>query len=256
VAWFSIADVHRLGLYAALATGCASWLPAPAPMRTVASRANPNTQARCLLVLLPGLGDSPEDFAGHGFLDAIRKRELSVDIISANATLGYYARRTLLERVTTDILVPARKAGYQQIWVGGISLGGMGSLLVAQHHGSDLAGIILMAPYLGDEKLITEISNAGGLARWQPPAVLGKDDYQREAWRWLKSATENPGTAPPIYLASGDQDRLTRGHRLLGAALPPERRFRTRGTHEWGPWSVLWADFLDHSDFRAHCAEP
>lgn len=125
-----------------------------------------------------------------------------------------------------------------------------------QQHARELAGIILVAPYLGDSDLQTEISSAGGLPRWQPPARIDKDDFRRDVWRWLKGATEKPSSAPPIYLLSGDQDRLFRGHRLLGAVLPPERVFRTRGTHDWGPWSLLWADFLDNSDFRAQCSEP
>jgi pimeloyl-ACP methyl ester carboxylesterase len=251
----AVSNLYRIGLYAAIVTGCTSWLPAPVPMRTSSDRADPNKQARCLLVFLPGMGDSDKDFAEHGFIEAIRKRKLSVDIVSANATLGYYGKRTLRDRVTADILVPARKAGYQRIWFAGISMGGLGSLLMAQVLGRELAGIFLMAPYLGDEDIQDEIKSAGGLASWQPAANIDPDDYQRDLWRWLKHATEKPDTAPPIYLASGDQDKLALGHRLLGGVLPPERRFRTRGAHDWAPWLVLWNDFLDHSDFRARCSE-
>lgn len=249
-------EIHRVGLIAALVTGCASWLPAPVPMRTLSDRAHPTKRARCLLVLMPGIGDSDRDFVDHGFIAAVRKRGLPVDVISANATLGYYGKRTLHARIETDILEPARRAGYEKIWFGGISMGGLGSLLVAQRHGRALAGVILIAPYLGDTDLITEISSAGGLPRWQPTASIKKGDYQRDVWRWLKGATEKPDSAPPLYLLTGDQDRLFRSHRLLGAVLPPERRFRTRGKHDWVPWLVLWEDFLDRSDFRAQCAGP
>jgi pimeloyl-ACP methyl ester carboxylesterase len=224
-------------------------------MRTVANRASATGQARCLLVLMPGIGDSAEDFAEYGFIDAVRQRKLPVDIISTNATLGYYAKRTLHERIELDVLAPARKAGYEQIWFGGISMGGLGSLLVAQRHGAELAGIILIAPYLGEEEAYADIVKAGGLARWQPPARSESSDYQREMWRWLKTATANPASAPPIHLLSGDQDKFAQAHRLLGATLPPERRFRTRGAHDWAPWQRLWADFLDHSDFRARCED-
>ena len=240
---------HAVGL-AALAAGCASWLPAPEPMHTLSSRAYPDKPARCLFVLLPGLGDSDGDFADHGFIAALQQRQLSVDTISANATLGYYARETLLARLETDVLAAASKAGYHEIWVGGISLGGMGSLLVARHHASEIAGVVLIAPYLGDDELLDEIEAAGGLARWRPGAV---GDYRRETWRWLQAATQRPDTAPKIYLAAGDRDKLRQGHHLLASALPPERVFHTNGKHDWGPWSVLWRDFLDHSDFAAHC---
>lgn len=249
------AAVHRLGLYAAIATGCASWLPAPAPMRTVTDPASSSGPTRCLLVLMPGIGDSPEDFVDHGFVQAIRTRGISVDVIRTHATLGYYARRTLQDRIETDVLAPARKAGYQQIWFGGISLGGLGSLLVAMGHARELAGIILIAPYLGDEDVYGEVAKGGGLATWQPPAKVNDDDYQREVWRWLKRASAKPDAAPPIYLLSGDQDKFAQAHRLLGTTLPPERRFRTRGAHDWAPWQRLWADFLDHSDFRERCGD-
>ncbi len=223
-------------------------------MRTVADPL-PSGQARCLLVLMPGIGDSPEDFAEYGFIEAIRARGIAVDIVSTNATLGYYAKRTLQDRIEADVLAPARKAGYRQIWFAGISLGGLGSLLVAQRYGTELAGIVLIAPYLGDDDVHGEVAKAGGLARWQPPAKLDEDDYQRDIWRWLKGATAKPETAPPIYLLSGDQDKFAPAHRLLGATLPPERRLRTRGKHDWAPWQRLWADFLDHSDFRARCGD-
>jgi len=246
--------LRQVGLYAALATGCASWLPAPVPMRTLASPEQPGKQARCLLVLLPGLGDSEKDFRGRGFIDAIRTRNLPIDVISANATLGYYARRTLRPRLEADILAAAQKAGYEQIWFGGISMGGMGSLLMAQSHPRELAGVILIAPYLGDDDVIDEVAGAGGLAAWKPPAEIDKDDYQRELWSFLKGAIESPASAPPIYLLSGDQDKFAKAHRLVGAHLPPERRFRTRGSHDWGPWKILWTDFLDNSDFRSQCS--
>jgi pimeloyl-ACP methyl ester carboxylesterase len=240
---------------AALATGCASWLPAPSPMHSIATRAYPDKPARCLLVLLPGMGDSDHDFADHGFIEALRQRKLSVDTISANATIGYYARNTLLARLDDDVFASARKAGYQEIWVGGISMGGMGTLLVAQHHASEVAGMILIAPYLGDDDLIDEIAAAGGIDRWRPPPKLKQDDYQRKTWAWLKNATEHPETGPKIYLAAGDRDKLRRGHKLLAAVLPPERVFHTKGKHDWKYWAVLWADFLDHSDFAAHCGQ-
>ncbi len=236
-----------------LATACASWLPAPAPMHTRASLEQPDHHARCLLVMLPGLGDDDSVFVDHGFVAALRDRRISVDVIAASASLGYYAQRTLHGRLEADVLGPARQIGYDQIWFAGVSLGGLGSLLMAQDRANALAGVILIAPYLGDDELVDEITRAGGVARWEP-GTIEPADYQREMWRWLKAATSHPEKSPAIYLASADQDKLAAGHRLLAHVLPPERRFRTRGNHDWGPWKILWEDFLDHSDFAARCA--
>jgi pimeloyl-ACP methyl ester carboxylesterase len=237
-------------------TGCAAVLSAPTPMHTVSSQASPTRQARCLLVLLPGFSDSDTDFDRHGFIADIHARKLSVDTISANATIGYYAKRTILDRIETDVLAPMRAKHYEQTWFMGISMGGLGTVLVAEQHDKELTGLILMAPYLGDDDVIDEISKAGGVAKWRPPAVVNPEDYQREVWRWLQHATANPTTAPAIYLASGDQDPHAPAHRLLATVVQDGHLFRTRGNHDWGPWRVLWAKFLDTSDFRTRCGEP
>ena len=247
-----------VALYGTLFAGCASWLPAPTPMRTYSDRAQPDGTSRCLLVFMPGLGDTEQDFVEHGFIAAIRARNLPVDVISTNATLGYYARRTLLDRMQEDVIAPARTAGYEKIWVAGISMGGMGTLLVSKDEearGRAISGAVLIAPYLGEKDVQKEISAAGGLARWQPGPRTPNEDYDRDVWRWLKNKTEKPNDASPsIYLAAGNEDKLAAAHRLLAPTLPKERVFRTPGNHDWGPWSLLWADFLDHSDFRASCS--
>src|SRR5205814_411265 len=139
---------------------------------------------RRLLVLLPGRGDRAEDFASHGFVDAAAR--LPVDCVAVDATLGYYMKRTIVTRLLEDVIAPARQAGYRRVWLVGISMGGLGALATAQQHETDIEGILLLAPFLGDEEVIDEISARGRLARWTPsPAADGSDDYHR-LWRWLK----------------------------------------------------------------------
>jgi pimeloyl-ACP methyl ester carboxylesterase len=243
-------------LYATLFTGCARFLPAPTPMRTITNLAREDHQSRCLLIFMPGLGDSDEDFVDHGFIDAVRARNLPVDVIATNATIGYYARRTLLDRIRPDVIDPARAAGYEQIWLAGISMGGVGALLVAKdqrEHGHDLTGLILMAPYLGGEEVQKEIHKAGGLAKWEAGPKTEKEDYDRDLWRFLQQATDKQGGAPSIYLGAGDDDRLQYGHKLLADRLPQSHVYGTPGGHDWGPWGYIWADFLDHSELRERC---
>ena len=206
------------------------------------------------MVFLPGFGDSDADFENHGFIAELRTRKLSVDTVSANAKIGYYARGTLADRIDADILAP-NTAGYEQVWIAGVSMGGMGTLLTAQRH-PEIAGLVLIAPFLGDSDLITEIIRAGGLAKWKAPpqpVVQDKDNYQRDTWRWPQLAVAKPAAPPPIYILSGDQDPGLRAHRLLGSNLPSERVFRVKGDHDWGPWKRLWRDFLDRSDFATRC---
>jgi pimeloyl-ACP methyl ester carboxylesterase len=245
-----------LGVLAGLATSaCTVVFPAPAPMRTVTTPADAGHPSRCLLVFLPGFGDSAESYSDFGFIDALRARSLPVDTIAANATFGYYANRTILTRLHNDVILPARAHGYEQIWLVGISMGGMGALLLAKEERTALAGIFLIAPYLGNDEILREIDRAGGLARWQPRDVE-PTDYQRAVWIYLQGLTEDRASRPTIYLGAGDTDKLKYGHTLLAAALPPERVFGTAGGHDWNPWSVLWAHFLDRSDFRERCAHP
>jgi hypothetical protein len=90
------------------------------------------------------------------------------------------------------------------------------------------------------------------VARWEPGLSSGHD-YDRDLWSFLKRQAAHPDTPPLIYLGAGDHDKLAFGQRLLSATLPPSRLFSTPGGHDWGPWAVLWAAFLDHSDFRPRC---
>jgi pimeloyl-ACP methyl ester carboxylesterase len=247
--------VRALLAFSPLASlGCGLFFPAPTPMRTVARAADASHRSRCLVVFLPGFGDDEKVFVEHGFTDALRMRGMAIDSVSAGATFGYYSRRTLLTRLREDVLVPARAKGYEQIWVVGVSMGGLGALLLAKDQDPGIAGVYLLAPYLGDDDLLEEIDRAGGVARWEP-GVVSPDDYQRDLWRYIKRVTGAPQGPPLLYLGAGDKDKLGHGHRILAAALPAARVFSTPGKHDWGPWSILWADFLDHSELRARCAQ-
>ena len=162
-----------------------------------------------------------------------------------DAHLGYYQRRVIVDRLWEDVVVPARARGYQRLWFVGISLGGLGSLLLAQHHPDALAGIFTLAPYLGEEGPAREIESAGGLARWT--GAPSKDDF-RGLWGWLRGyATGEP--RPRLWLAYGASDRYAYGHRLFASALPREQVLVTAGKHDWTAWSRLWAEFLSRGAF-------
>src|SRR5262245_13707170 len=183
VSWMS-------ALQALVLCACARWFPAPVPMRSVEWRqpaAKP--KARCLVVFLPGFGDSAEDFEDNGFVAEVTKRELSVDMVAANATLGYYSRGTFPERLSADVIRPARARGYEQVWLIGMSMGGLGTLYYSRAHTPEITGLLALAPYLGESDLIEEIHAQGGLGGWKGPPrveVMNEGNYQREIWRWLQ----------------------------------------------------------------------
>jgi hypothetical protein len=79
-------------------------------------------EARELLVFLPGVFDVVEDYEAHGFLQAVRETGRAVDKLLVDAHLGYYAARTVLERLRQDVIGPAR-ARYESIRLIGVSMG-------------------------------------------------------------------------------------------------------------------------------------
>jgi pimeloyl-ACP methyl ester carboxylesterase len=240
---------------AALQIGCAALIPAPTPMRTLEYR-NPSQPAKCLFVLLPGRGDHAERFHEQGFVQDLQNSKLSIDIHAADATMGYYMKGTLLDRLEADVITPAKARGYEEIWLVGASMGGLGSLLFSRAHSADVTGVLAIAPFLGDKDLIEEIAAAGGLRQWQtPPRVdaTSRDNYQRELWRWLQAATQGREAAPPIFLGYGTSDRLSQADSLLAAALPASRVFLTTDGHEWPAWRRVLASFLESPEFGTHC---
>jgi hypothetical protein len=50
-----------------------------------------------MIIFLRGRGESHEDFAKKGFVDAIKRRQLPYDMIAPNAHFGYYMGETLVE---------------------------------------------------------------------------------------------------------------------------------------------------------------
>ncbi|HEX4353512.1 MAG TPA: alpha/beta hydrolase, partial [Polyangiales bacterium] len=206
--------------------GCASWLPAPEPMRAI-DHERPGPRAACLFVFLPGQGDSPEGFERNGFVDDVARRRYSIDMVAADATLGYYTRGVFSERLARDVLLRRKQRGYKEVWLVGNSMGGFGSLLYSrQRPVGEVTGVLALAPYLGsDSELLASIVRDGGLARWHAPskvATLNEHNYDRELWRWLKEVAAKNEPGPELYLGFGDRDKLYQPDSVLAAALPSD----------------------------------
>jgi pimeloyl-ACP methyl ester carboxylesterase len=198
---------------------------------------------RHLMVLLPGIGDTMDDYEFHGFVEPVRRRAPAMDLVAVDAHYGYYAKRTVLERLRHDVIEPARARGYQAVWLVGISMGGFGALLYAANYPGEIAGVVALAPFLGEPWIIREIAAAGGLRQWTPGHITASD-YPRQLWGWLKRYEHPSSDLPALYLAYGDRDAFAMGHRLLEAILPQERVLTTPGSHDWPTWKRLWDLFL------------
>ena len=225
-------------LFAALLASCVWWTPpADAPM---AVSAPAQRESDTLLILLPGRGDRGPDFRRHAFLEIGRGH--GYDMLAADAHWGYYIERNVTERLHHDVVRPARARGYEHIWLLGISAGGLGANLYARAHPEMIEGIILLAPYPGDDELVADIRRAGGLDQWSGNSDAGAP-FQRATWRWLQETTREPGQ-PRIVLGYGRDDRFADAGDLLAARLPDGQVFTAEGGHRWPVWQKLWTDIV------------
>lgn len=233
-----------------LGTGCTGIPPIQDPIETV-FYAEGNKENRTLIVFLPGIHEEPAVLARRGLVQAVRNRHLAIDMVAVGAHLGYYAKREfLVERLKKDVIMPAKARGYSRIWLAGNSLGGLGSLLYVRTYPQDIEGIFILGPYLGGPDLIQEITQAGGLKKWQPGSV-SEQDKQRILWTWLKNYQTNAGNRPKLYLAYGRKDKYAAAHTLLAEILPPQQVLTLPGRHRWTTWKKLWGQALDRRLFTA-----
>lgn len=209
-------------------------------MRSLIDSAMHPLVADTRIVWLPGAYQSAQDFRTAGFTGAVARRGLRLDLVYVDLDLQHLCDRAVLQRLRTEVVLPAREAGIT-CWLGGISLGGMLALDYAASYPADLFGLCLLAPYLGNRMLTAEIRDAPGLAAWDP-GELAETDEERRIWRDIKTRRSNSG---PIHLGFGRSDRFAEAHRLLAASLPEGCVDVIEGGHDWPTWTALWENFLD-----------
>lgn len=217
-------------------------------MRIVRYTAPDPAPDRILLIMLPGVGIEPEDFAAHGFVEAVRARGLPVDILAAGPDLELYLDQTIAAEIDRTIAAPARAEGYRRLWLLGLSLGGTGALLHARAQRAGAEGIILLAPFLGTPGIIAEIVRAGGLAFWRPGEIAANDG-ERALLDWLKAHLAALPPQPKLYLGYARGDRFVEGHAMLADLLPAEQVVATDGGHDWESWGRLWQLVLEKRPF-------
>ena len=231
-------------------------------MRTWLDLAAPEaggTRAPNLLVMLPGAYEQPENFFHQGFVQAVRTRQLPVDVMVVDAHASLYMAQTVLSQLREEVIVPAREQGYAAIWLLGISLGGMGALLYTASHPDDIAGVVALAPYLGPRHISVAAERAGGLQVWPTPAYPPPEDaLDWRLWRWIKAQVMPADPAAPVapegptlFWGYGETDRFAHGHRVVARAMPPERLAVSAGAHDWPTWQDLWLQLIDRLPWRA-----
>ena len=223
--------------------GCAA---APkTPLDILYYRSSDPMQSRNLIVFLKGRGASYHSFERYGFVEAVRRRNLPYDMAVPDAHYGYYISRSLFERLREDIIEPARNRGYEKIWLVGISMGGLGSVLYLKEKTADVDGIIIIAPFLGYGGITKEITNAGGLEAWQPGSYDESGDWQRMLWHWLQEYAGRIDQMPPIFLGYGGNDTYVGGQELLSTVLPASQVLKITGGHDLQTFQQIWNLYLD-----------
>lgn len=223
-------------------SGCFLASPTP-PLRTLHYAPHGPAQSRALVVFLPGFGDDGGVFERYEIISALQ-REPNLDALGVNAHFGFYLDFSILDRLEADVVGPAISMGYRDVWLVGTSMGGFGATSYAAAHPRDVAGIILIAPYLGEPAVLGEI-RAQGLEAWEPwgerdpNVVADRDAVTRRNWAWLREQISAP-SGTPIYLAWGEQDPSVEDFELLAAALPEGRVFHRPGPHGWAAWTPLF----------------
>ncbi|MGN2250030.1 alpha/beta hydrolase-fold protein [Frateuria sp. GZRe14] len=217
----------------------------PIPTRWVPAAQPPHR----LVVMLPGRGDDLQSLGKRGIAQTIHEQWPDADVILTGLTMPFYREGRAAERLHEEVLLPARVRHYDQVWLAGISLGGLGALMYDRAYPGEIDGMLLISPYLGDKPLYREIRAAGGLDRWQPgpPQRFTAQTYQRELWRYIQSWSGDPGRAGSIWVAYGDKERFRDRIGLLAAQLPPGHVFELPGHHNWTLWSPAATTLLEHA---------
>ena len=199
------------------------------------------------IVCLPGAYHGARDFLDAGFEKAVRARQLRLDLTFVDLELQHLADRSVLEKLRSEAILPPRGLGVQ-VWLAGISLGGLLALHYAAAYPQELAGLCLLAPYLGNRMLTAEIA-ASGLAAWDCGELaegevgqgeLAQGDEERGIWRYLRTRPNSP-----LYLGYGRKDRFAAAHELLAQVVPADSVHVIDGAHDWPTWTRLWENFLD-----------
>jgi pimeloyl-ACP methyl ester carboxylesterase len=173
-------------------------------------------------------------------VQAVRDRKLAVDMVAVEAHFGYYLAGSVVDRVHADVVAPARKRGYRDIWFVGVSLGGFGSLLYSKAHPQEVRGALLISPFLG--RPAQSMDPAGWLENRH-----GEDGL----WQWLADYPNRRG-GPVIYLAYGEKDVFSDTGAQLAEFLSPDNVIRLPGDHDWPTWKLLWNQALDRGLFSAY----
>ncbi len=234
-----------IGMLAAALPSCGIFsrsTPVPVPLLT---DGKPNGSE--LVVFLPGRWSKVDEFQKEGFFEIARKRWPDARLVAADLHLGYYKNRSMSQRLHDDVILPARRSGVGKVTIVGVSMGGLGALSYSLDHPAEVDELILLAPFVGEESALKEISAAGSLKQWDPGAVNEKD-YTRKLWSEFREKWQGGRARPRVMLGCGIEDRLAESNRLFAREflLPTEQKW-IKGDHDWPTWRLLFEGLINRT---------
>ncbi|OIR11694.1 alpha/beta hydrolase family protein [mine drainage metagenome] len=201
-----------------------------------------------LLIMLPGARHTPQNLRENGFIQALRERNLPVDVLALDAHADLYLDRADIEQLLHQTLDAACLHGYRRIWLFGISLGGSGAMICATQRTAEIEGLFLLAPFLGTRGIVAEVEAAGGLADWRP-GEIGNRDHERALLEQIRCSPIGSDEFPAVYLGFGREDRYRGASMLLLKRISPQYVVTRTGGHDWETWKGLWNMMLDKKPF-------
>ena len=219
------------------------------PLQSLEYQFDTTGRSKNLFIFMRGLGGSNQSFADAGMVDEVKNRNIPFDIIAPNAHFAYYSERTLIERLHNDVVLPAVNQGYTNIWLVGVSMGGLGSMLYLKEHPEYIDGVYLIAPFLCYDQILDEIIAAGGVRQWDPGSYDPDEDWQRMFWDWIKDEITDKRTIP-IFHGFGRSDEYNKGQNLFTTVIPSNRVIIIEGGHDIKTIKSLWDIFLDRGLYK------
>lgn len=222
-----------------LLAGCITLGDSDEPIASLRMPAPVPGSEKVAIVVLPGFGHGAGKLRDEGVHAALQRAWPEADVVLTSATFAYYSAEVLQSRLRLDVIAPLRAEGYETIWLAGGSLGGLGTMLYERHYPGEVTGLVLFAPFLGDDELHEEIADAGGIGAWNPgpvPARVDGDNFAREIWRVAAGWARDPVAAERAWIVCGVDDQHLEESRLLAAALPDGHYLEIDGGHTWATW--------------------
>jgi hypothetical protein len=199
-----------------------------------------------LLLLVPGMGMTAEDFYTKGMVDAVTQCGRQVSVATVDPGPDAYLDGSVESRLLDGIAEAQLAAGASRLWLAGISLGCQAILRCVRLRPNLSAGLILLTPYIASTGLIAEVTRTGGLRRWVTENA-DRTDTERLLLQWL--ATASLADLPRILVGRALDDRFVATADRLAEILPADHVISVPGGHDWASWRSLWDMILRQDPF-------